>query len=132
VSVAVTQGVRVKVESRYVPEESSPGDDHYFFAYTVRISNEGEKTVQLRSRHWVITDGTGQIQEVRGAGVVGKQPVLKPGGSFEYTSACPLGTPHGVMHGSYEMVREDGSRFEAEIAPFDLMGPDGKPSRGYN
>jgi ApaG protein len=122
-SVAVTQGIRVEVASAYVAERSSPELDEYFFAYTVRISNLGATTVQLLTRHWIITDGEGQVQEVRGPGVVGEQPVLGPGESFQYTSACPLGTPHGSMCGSYEMLREDGVRFDAAIAPFDLRMP---------
>ena len=131
-SVAVTEGVRVEVMSRYVPERSSPEDEQYFFAYTVRISNEGEKTVQLRSRHWIISDAGGHIEHVRGAGVVGEQPALAPGESFEYTSACPLHAPYGTMHGSYLMVREDDTHFEAEIAPFELVGPRSKLSRVFN
>jgi ApaG protein len=131
-STAVSEGVRVEVASRYVPEESSPAGERYFFAYTVHISNEGRRTVQLRSRHWIITDARGRIEHVRGAGVVGQQPVLAPGESFEYTSACPLATPYGTMHGSYQMVREDGSGFEAEIAPFELVGPTDRVTRVLN
>jgi len=131
-STAVTQGVRVDVHSRYVPEESSPAGDHYFFAYTVRISNEGDSPVQLLSRHWIITDSRGRIEHVRGAGVVGQQPALEPGQAFEYTSACPLTAPYGTMHGTYHMVREDGSSFEAEIGPFELLGPDDRIARVLN
>ena len=131
-STALTDGVRVEVASRYVPEESSPGNEHYFFAYTVRISNEGERAVQLRTRHWIITDARGRIEHVRGAGVVGQQPVLQPGEAFEYTSACPLTTPYGTMHGTYQMVRDDGSKFDAEIAPFELMGPPDRAARVLN
>jgi ApaG protein len=128
VSVAVTQGVRVEVESEFLPERSSPARGEYLFAYTVRISNVGKETVQLLSRHWVITDGQGRVEEVRGPGVVGHQPLLAPGETFEYTSGCPLRTPDGIMHGSYQMVRDDGTTFDAEIAPFALEAP-GAPSR---
>jgi ApaG protein len=123
VSDAVTRGVRVEVRSSYVPERSAPSQSQYFFAYRVRITNEGEETVQLVSRHWVITDGDGHVEHVRGPGVVGEQPVLGPGQSFEYTSFCPLPTPIGSMHGSYEMLTPAGSHFDAEIAPFSLAVP---------
>lgn len=122
-SDTTTRGVRVVVRSEYVPERSSPADAQYFFAYRIRISNAGEDTVQLLSRHWVITDGAGQVEHVRGPGVVGEQPVLEPGESFEYTSFCPLPTPIGSMHGSYQMVTAGGSTFDAEIAPFSLAVP---------
>jgi ApaG protein len=123
VSVAITHGIVVEVASAYVPDRSSPEHGEYFFAYTVRISNTGGSTIQLLNRHWIITDGDGQVEEVRGPGVVGEQPVLRPGESFQYTSACPLGTPYGTMRGSYEMLRDDGTRFDASIAPFELMIP---------
>ena len=122
-SEAVTRGVRVRVQSVYVAERSSPEDGHWFFAYQVNILNEGDETVQLLSRHWVITDGDGSEQEVRGAGVVGEQPVLAPGDAFEYTSACPLETPVGSMHGTYQLVTDAGERFDATIAPFGLGEP---------
>jgi ApaG protein len=118
-----TRGVRVTVRSRYVPEQSAPERDHWLFAYTVRITNEGDTTVQLVSRHWIITDAEGHVEEVRGPGVVGEQPTLAPGESFEYTSACPLGTPFGTMHGTYRMVTVDGDQFDAAIAPFTLAEP---------
>ena len=118
-----TRNVRIQVQSFYVPERSQPENDAYFFAYRVRISNEGEEGVQLISRHWVITDGDENVQEVRGAGVVGEQPHLSPGQRFEYTSACPLRTMVGTMMGSYEMVTDTGERFDAEIAPFTLAVP---------
>jgi ApaG protein len=123
VSDTTTRGVRVEVESAYVPERSSPRDAQYFFAYRIRISNAGEETVQLVSRHWVITDGDGRVEHVRGPGVVGEQPVLEPGESFEYTSFCPLPTAIGSMHGTYQMVTAGGSAFDAEIAPFSLAVP---------
>ena len=122
-SEALTRGIRVKVQSEYSPDQSAPAKNQWFFLYTVTISNESAETVQLLTRHWVITDGTGHIEEVRGPGVVGKQPTLKPGDSFEYTSGCPLTTPFGLMEGTYQMVTQDGDRFDARIAPFTLSEP---------
>jgi len=123
ISEAVTRGVRVKVQSEYSPDQSAPSKSQWFFLYTVTITNEGPETVQLLTRHWVIKDGTGHIEEVRGPGVVGKQPTLKPAESFEYTSGCPLTTPFGVMEGSYQMVTPSGERFDVRIAPFTLSEP---------
>ena len=120
---AVTRGISVTVIPRFVPEESSPEEDRYFFAYSVEIINLGLERVQLRSRAWTIIDGRGQIQEVRGPGVVGKQPMLGPGESFSYTSGCPLTTPNGTMQGSYTMVTAAGETFEAEIPAFSLDSP---------
>ena len=122
-SEAVTRGIRVVVRSVFVPERSDPDNHEWFFAYRVRITNESSERAQLISRHWIITDGLGHVEEVQGAGVVGEQPVLGPGEHFEYTSACPLRTAQGTMHGSYRMVSDDGSRFEVEIAPFALGEP---------
>lgn len=122
-SEAITNHVRVHVTAQYVPGQSQPFQNRWFFAYTVEITNEGPETVQLMSRHWIITDGNGQVQEVKGPGVVGQQPVLEPGDSFEYTSHCDLSTPTGTMHGTYQMVTGDGSQFDAEIAPFVLSEP---------
>lgn len=122
-SEAVTQGIRVQVTSQHLPERSNPAAGQYAFAYKVRISNEGHRPAQLVSRHWIITHGDGRVEEVRGAGVVGHQPRLAPGQHFEYTSWCMLSTPHGTMHGTYQMVRDDGERFDAEIAPFLLAVP---------
>lgn len=122
-SEAVTQGVRVRVSSRYVPERSSPAEKRWFFAYTIRISNEGSEAVQLLNRHWLITDEEGEVEEVRGPGVVGQQPLLQPGQSFEYTSFCPLGARFGTMEGTYEMVAPDGRHFDVRIAPFALSEP---------
>ena len=122
-SEAATQGIHVKVQSTYVPEQSNPRQQRYVFAYTIRIENTGQQAAQLLSRHWVITHGTGQVEEVRGPGVVGAQPRLEPGQHFEYTSGCVLSTPHGTMHGSYEMKRDDNSTFNAVIAPFSLSMP---------
>ncbi len=122
-SEAITNNVRVEVESRYAPEKSLPFQNEWFFHYTVRITNEGDETVQLLSRHWIITDASGQTQEVRGHGVVGEQPVLSPGESFQYQSGCPLKTASGVMRGTYHMVTESGDHFDVEIAPFALHEP---------
>ena len=121
VSTAITQGIRVTVKTRFLAEQSAGGK--YAFAYTVRIENIGSVTTQLKSRHWVITDGNGKREEVRGDGVVGNQPVLKPGQKFEYTSGAVLQTPHGSMHGTYRMVTEEGRHFDAEIAAFPLTQP---------
>ena len=122
-SEAVTNNVRVEVESQYAPEHSQPFQSHWFFHYTVRITNEGDETIQLLGRHWIITHGDGHTDEVKGPGVVGEQPVLAPGESFEYTSGCPLSTPFGIMTGTYQMVTEDGDHFDATIAPFTLSEP---------
>lgn len=124
-SEAITNGIRVRVASQYLPEHShaGPSERQWFFAYTVKISNEGLDTVQLVSRHWVITDANGHTEEVRGPGVVGAQPVLAPGESFEYTSGCPLKTSYGTMKGTYQMVCDDGQQFDAEIAAFALNVP---------
>lgn len=122
-SEATTRGVRVKVESEYAPDRSEPSKNQWFFLYSVTIVNEGTETVQLLTRHWIIKDGAGHIEEVRGPGVVGKQPILKPGESFEYTSGCPLTTPFGVMEGTYQMITQEGERFDARIAPFTLSEP---------
>ena len=119
-SETVTKGVRVHVEARFSPNHSDPKKREWFFLYTIQIKNEASSTVQLVNRHWVITDAHGHVEEVRGPGVVGKQPVLKAGESFEYTAGCPLKTPFGSMRGSYEMVSESGDRFDATIAPFAL------------
>ncbi|MDP6945381.1 MAG: Co2+/Mg2+ efflux protein ApaG, partial [Myxococcota bacterium] len=109
--------------SFYVAERSDPSRDYYFFAYRVRIANVGEETVQLISRHWIITDGEDHVEEVQGPGVVGEQPVLEPDQAFEYTSACPLPTRVGTMQGTYQMVLASGEGFDAEIAPFTLAAP---------
>jgi len=122
-SETVTRGIRVTVESRYEQERSSPDDGQWFFSYHVRIANEGNRVAQLLSRHWIITDGDGKEQEVRGPGVVGEQPVLEPGDAFEYTSGCPLQTPVGSMRGTYRMVAPGGEAFDALIAPFGLGEP---------
>ena len=120
---AVTRGISVTVTPRFMPEESSPEDGRYFFAYTVEIINTGLERVQLRARYWRIVDGNGNLQEVRGAGAVGKQPVLGPGESFHYTSGCPLPTPDGTMEGTYDMVTATGETFQAAIPAFSLDSP---------
>jgi ApaG protein len=119
-SDAVTNGVRVEVLSRHFTENSKPLQGEWVFEYTVRITNQGSETVQLISRHWIITDGMDHIEEIKGPGVVGKQPVLAPGESFKYSSWCPLKTPTGEMRGTYQMVTTDGKQFDIEIAPFAL------------
>lgn len=111
---------RVEVQPAYLPEQSDPSQGVFSFAYTITVTNVGEVAAQLISRHWLITDGAGKIEEVKGLGVVGHQPLLQPGQSFQYTSGCRLATPSGTMHGSYFCVAEDGERFETEIAPFLL------------
>lgn len=118
-----TEGIRVSVRAVYVPEQSSPRIRRYVFAYTITISNGGTATAQLKSRHWIITDGDGRVEEVRGPGVVGQTPQLAPGEQFEYTSGCVLTTPRGEMKGTYQMVRPDGRSFDANIAPFSLTLP---------
>ncbi len=122
-STAITQGIRVTVSTVYVPSQSSPAGHKYVFAYTIRIANEGTETAKLESRHWVITHGSGKVEEVRGPGVVGHQPTIKVGDHFEYTSGCVLDTPRGSMVGTYHMVRLDGRTFEADIARFELAMP---------
>ncbi|HSR49808.1 MAG TPA: Co2+/Mg2+ efflux protein ApaG [Acidobacteriota bacterium] len=122
-SDTTTQGVRVQVNSYYVEERSSPTNNLYFFAYKVVITNQGDETVQLINREWVITDFNGKVERVQGPGVVGEQPVLQPGESFDYTSFCPLTTPFGSMEGHYEMILDNGSTFKARIAPFSLSPP---------
>jgi len=122
-SDTLTRGVRILVRPQYVADQSDPANNHYLFAYHITIRNEGSQTVQLISRHWVITNGEGQVEEVRGPGVVGYQPELEPGQEFQYTSGCPLRTPVGSMHGEFNMVTKTGERFDARIAPFTLAVP---------
>lgn len=124
----VTCGIRVRVTPQYLEEESSPDESRYVWAYTIDIVNEGSETVQLRTRHWRITDATGRTEEVRGPGVVGQTPVLEPGASFRYTSGCPLTTPSGIMVGSYQMTTERGERINVAIPAFSLDSPHGKRS----
>ena len=117
-SEAVTRDIRVEVIARHAPENSQQGE--FVFQYTVRITNQGAEPVQLRSRHWIITDALDHVEEVRGPGVVGEQPMLAPGQAFKYSSWCPLKTPTGTMRGTYQMVGPDGAEFDVEIAPFAL------------
>ena len=125
---AVTRGIRVRVTPHFLEEESAPDEERYFWAYTIDLLNEGSETVQLRSRHWRITDAKGRTEEVRGPGVVGQTPVLEPGGSFRYTSGCPLTTPSGIMVGSYQMTTEAGELFNVTIPAFSLDSPHAKRS----
>src|SRR6478672_5529715 len=122
-SVTTTEGIRISVKPAYWAERSQPQSQQYAFMYTVEIVNTGQQVATLKSRHWVITDGNGKVEEVRGEGVVGKQPRLGPGERFEYTSWAMLRTPFGSMRGSYEMERPDGTRFEARISEFVLTQP---------
>jgi ApaG protein len=122
-SEATTRDIRVLVVSEYAPGRSKPHDQLWFFLYTITITNEGSDTVQLLSRRWIITDATGRTEEVRGPGVVGEQPVLKPNESFTYTSGCHLPTAFGTMQGTYEMVSRAGEHFDVTIAPFTLSEP---------
>lgn len=123
---AVTRQIEVTVEPNFQPERSSAENGEYVWSYTVVITNSGAETVQLRTRHWIITDAAGRSQEVRGEGVVGEQPVLAPGERFEYTSGVPLPTASGFMAGRYQMVTESGERFEIDVPTFSLDSPHGK------
>ncbi|HEX9701813.1 MAG TPA: Co2+/Mg2+ efflux protein ApaG [Rhodospirillales bacterium] len=118
-----TDAITVTVEPIYLEEQSEPDENHFVWAYHVRIENHGQKTVQLLTRHWRITDSMGKMHEVRGDGVVGEQPVLAPGGAFEYTSGTPLSTPSGIMDGSYQMETDSGERFDVKIPAFSLDCP---------
>jgi len=123
VPTTITNGIRIDVESTYVPERSEPQQQYFFFAYRVTIINEGKETAQLMSRQWIITDSDGNTEHVSGPGVVGEQPVMRPGQGFEYTSFCPLRTSFGSMQGSYTMRTESGETFDARIDPFNLAVP---------
>ena len=120
---ATTRSIRVTVEPQFLEDRSSPEQNRYFWAYTVEIANMGREQVQLRSRHWRITDARGHMEDVRGPGVVGEEPVLKPGDAFTYTSGCPLTTPSGIMSGSYQMQLAGGAEFNVEIPAFSLDSP---------
>ena len=122
-SEAVTRHIRVHVETEYAPGRSNPAQNKWFFLYTIRLTNEGRETVQLISRHWIITDALGEVMEVKGQGVVGKQPVLEPGETFEYTSGCELTTPFGSMKGTYQMVTDKNEPFPVQIPQFTLTEP---------
>ncbi|HEB82216.1 MAG TPA: Co2+/Mg2+ efflux protein ApaG [Gammaproteobacteria bacterium] len=115
--------IEVSVLPAYIAEQSDPQNNHYVFSYTVTIRNEGSRPAKLLSRHWIITDGDGAVQEVKGDGVIGKQPYLQPGDEFRYTSGTFMNTPFGTMHGSYQMITDDGEKFEAEIPAFQLAVP---------
>ena len=123
---AVTRQIEVTVEPNFLPDRSSIVNRQYFWSYTIVITNSSQETVQLRTRHWIITDATGRQQEVRGEGVVGEQPVLAPGERFEYTSGVPLPTPSGFMTGRYQMVSEIGEKFEIDVPTFSLDSPEAK------
>lgn len=123
---AVTHDFQVVVEPSFMADRSQPEEARYFWAYTIEITNLGRKTAQLTHRHWRITDANGKVEEVRGQGVVGEQPMIEPGQSFHYTSGCPLTTPSGIMAGSYRMVDEDGRVFDIEIPAFSLDSPQTK------
>ncbi|MGE5476556.1 MAG: Co2+/Mg2+ efflux protein ApaG [Bacteroidales bacterium] len=118
-----TRGITVTVQPVYLDDQSSPAEGHYVWAYRVRIENNGDATVQLKRRHWKITDALGRMQEVQGAGVVGEQPVLQPGQSYEYTSGTPLTTPSGIMMGTYQMQNDEGETFDVSIPAFSLDSP---------
>ena len=120
---AETRSINVTVEPIYLEDQSSPGESHFVWAYHVRIENNGDETVQLRNRYWRITDAFGRVQEVRGPGVVGVEPVLNPGECFEYTSGTPLNAPSGIMVGTYEMETPGGERFDVEVPAFSLDSP---------
>ena len=120
---ATTHGVTVRVSVTYLPEQSEPARGRWFWAYHIRLENDGERPVQLLTRHWIITDGRGARHSVQGEGVVGEQPLLEPGASFDYVSGCPLATPNGAMQGSYRMVGEDGRTFDVDIPRFPLHAP---------
>lgn len=120
---AVTRGIRVRVRPIYLEDQSEPSEDHYVWAYEVEIENEGGESVQLQNRYWRITDAFGRVQEVRGDGVVGEQPVIEPGECFEYTSGAPLPTPSGIMSGSYGMLGANGEMFDVTIPAFSLDSP---------
>jgi ApaG protein len=122
-NAATTDGVTVRVSVSYLPEQSEPERGRWFWAYHIRLENEGAESVQLLTRHWVITDGRGARHSVEGEGVVGEQPVIEPGASFDYVSGCPLATPSGAMQGSYQMIRADGAVFAVEIPRFSLFAP---------
>ncbi|MFT5686563.1 MAG: ApaG protein [Myxococcota bacterium] len=122
-SDTVTKGVRINIDPKYLEHQSDPTLNHWMYLYNVTITNEGEHTVQLLSRHWIITNNKGEEEHVRGPGVVGQQPVLRTGESFRYTSGCPMDTAFGTMHGTYQMIVEGGEKFDAEIAPFTLAEP---------
>ncbi|MBV8567871.1 MAG: Co2+/Mg2+ efflux protein ApaG [Methylobacteriaceae bacterium] len=120
---AVTRNIEVTVLPEFLPDRSEPSEGRFVWAYTIEITNHSDQAVQLKSRHWIITDARGHVEEVRGPGVVGEQPVLNPGDAFRYTSGCPLSTPSGIMSGTYRMAGADGRAFDIEIPAFSLDSP---------
>lgn len=120
---AVTQDIQVTVMPAFLPDQSDPAESRYVWSYTIEVANLGATTVQLMTRHWIITDAAGKREDVKGPGVVGEQPILRPGDAFRYTSGCPLTTPSGIMVGSYRMVDENGRAFDVEIPAFSLDSP---------
>ena len=121
-----TRGLLVRVRPEYLPDQSDPAERRWVWGYQIEVENRGEETVQLLNRHWLITDAAGKVEEVRGPGVVGEQPTLKPGEAFRYASGCPLGTPSGSMVGEFEMVTEGGEHFDIAVPPFSLDLPDSR------
>jgi ApaG protein len=127
-SDTLTDGIRIQAAAQFMPKDSNPDQKQYIFAYRITITNEGEEPAKLLSRHWIIIDADNHREEVRGEGVVGKQPEIQPGEKFEYTSGCPLRTPWGTMEGTYQMERADKKRFRAQIGRFFLVPPAPKPA----
>jgi ApaG protein len=125
---AVTRAIRVRVKPKFIEEQSDEDENEYFWSYTIEVFNDGKETVQLKSRYWRITDAAGRVEEVRGPGVVGETPVMKPGTSFSYTSGCPLTTPSGIMVGQFYMVTEGGEPFAIDVPAFSLDSPYGRRS----
>ena len=123
---AVTRGIRVRVQPQYLEHDSEPDDNQFVWAYTIDIENEGTETVQLRTRHWIITDGNGRVEHVRGPGVVGQTPTLSAGEQFRYTSGCKLTTPSGIMVGTFQMTSQDSDTFDVAIPAFSLDSPEGR------
>lgn len=124
----ITRGIKVVVQPRYLDDQSKPDEGHFVWAYTITVENHGRETVTLMTRYWKITDANGKVQEVRGAGVIGEQPTLSPGDSFQYTSGCPLKTPSGIMVGAYQMQTSAGELFNVEIPAFSLDSPHERPT----
>jgi len=124
---ATTRDISVSVETSYLEKQSDPDEQYFVWAYRITIANHSDQTVQLLTRHWKISDGQGRVQEVRGDGVIGEQPILEPGASYTYSSGTPLRTPSGFMHGSYQMQSDDGERFDVDIPAFSLDSPHDSP-----
>lgn len=126
-----TRGITVRVAPSYLPDQSEPERQRYVWSYHIRLENHGDVAVKLLTRHWIITDGRGMVQEVRGEGVVGERPLIAPGASYDYVSGCPLTTPSGIMQGSYHMVDANGEEFDVAIPAFSLDSPRMRPSLNY-